>query len=116
MPDARKTDLSRIARTLCAVTQQLAELVGELVDDAEPPSFVPSAFQCAILRALDCRALRTDELGRIVGDRRRLFRHPGGLPELQDEGLVAHHRRIGYYRPDAKPDLPDIFSRENTTI
>jgi len=35
-----------------------------------------------------------------VGDRRRLFK-AGGLKELKEIGLVAHHRRLGYYRPDA---------------
>jgi len=65
--------------------------------------FVPTAFQLAILDALDGRALRTDALGAEVGDRGRLFRRPGGLPELREQGLVDNHPRLGYYRPDAPP-------------
>lgn len=68
------------------------------------PSFVPTAFQEAILTALEGRALRTDALGHEVRDRSRLFRHPGGLKELREQGLVAHHPRLGYYRPDAPPE------------
>jgi hypothetical protein len=64
--------------------------------------FVPNPFQHRILEALDGRALRTDALGDAVDDRRRLFR-PGGLKELQAEGLVNHHDRLGYYRPGAPP-------------
>ena len=70
---------------------------------AEPIKFVPNAFQRGILEALKGKALRTDELARRVGDRRRLFRPTGGLSELQDEGLVKHTRRVGYYRPDEPP-------------
>ncbi len=73
-----------------------------------PPSmpltrFVPTPFQKGILHALDGQALRTDDLAHKVGNRRKLFVHPGGLRELQAQGLVAHHNRLGYYRPDALP-------------
>lgn len=69
----------------------------------ESSPFVPNAFQKAILAALDKKGLRTDALAAKVGDRRRLFKDPGGLPELMDEGMVAHHKRIGYYRTDSPP-------------
>lgn len=66
--------------------------------------FIPSEFQAAILAALEGKALRSDPLGDVVDDRRRLFRHPGGLKELQERGLVCRHSRLGYYRPDAPPE------------
>ncbi len=70
----------------------------------ETEAFVPTAFQVAILDALDGKALRTDALAAAVGDRSRLFRHPGGLKELKDQGLVANHHRLGFYRVDAPPE------------
>jgi hypothetical protein len=71
---------------------------------AEPAGrFVPTPFQKGILQALHGQALRTDDLARKVGNRRKLFIHPGGLRELQEHGLVAHHKRLGYFRPDAPP-------------
>jgi hypothetical protein len=68
---------------------------------AEP--FVPTPFQEAILGALEGTALRTDALGAAVGDRSRLYR-PGGLTELREQGLVKHHPRLGFYRPDCPPE------------
>jgi hypothetical protein len=69
----------------------------------EDQPFAPTDFQEAILEALEGKALRTDALAAKVGDRRRLFRHPGGIKELIEQGLVKHHDRLGYYRPDAPP-------------
>jgi hypothetical protein len=69
----------------------------------DQPRFIPNAFQKAILAALDGKALRTDALGDAVNDRRRLFRDPGGLEELERNGRVAHHKRCGFYRPDSPP-------------
>jgi hypothetical protein len=66
--------------------------------------FVPTPFQNAILDALEGKALRTDALGAAAGDRGRLFRHPGGLRELREQGLVSHHERRGFFRPDAPPE------------
>lgn len=65
--------------------------------------FIPNPFQIGILRALDGKALRTDPLADEVGDRRKLFRDPGGLKELQRHRKVSHHSRVGYYRPDCPP-------------
>jgi hypothetical protein len=80
-----------------------------------PTPFVPTPFQKGILQALHGQALRTDDLGRKVGSRRKLFSHPGGLRELRENNLVAHHKRLGYYRPDAPPpalgDLPPSQAR-----
>jgi hypothetical protein len=71
--------------------------------DASSAPWLPTAFQQSILDALDGRALRADALGDEVGDRGRLYKKPGGIQELRDHGLVAHHPRRGYYRPDAPP-------------
>lgn len=78
----------------------------------QPPAagFVPTAFQQAVLEALDCKALRTEALAAAVGDRARLFRPKGGLAELREHGLVSHHERLGYYRPDSPP--PQLESQE----
>jgi hypothetical protein len=65
--------------------------------------FVPTPFQKGLLHALEGLALRTDALAAKVGSRRKLFTHPGGLRELQEQALIAHHKRLGYYRPDAPP-------------
>lgn len=70
---------------------------------AERDPFVPGPVQKAILEALEGEALRSDALGTAVGGRSRIFQHPGGLKELQQEGLVKHHNRLGFYRPDAPP-------------
>ncbi len=82
-----------------ATEGRITERFAEPVQNA----FVPNAFQKAILAALDKKGLRTDALAAKVGDRRRLFKDPGGLPELMEEGMVAHHKRIGYYRTDSPP-------------
>lgn len=78
----------------------------------EEKPFVPTAFQADILDALDGKALRADALGHKVGDRSRLYRRPGGLHELREEGLVCLHKRLGYYRPDAPP--PELEEEEST--
>jgi hypothetical protein len=85
--------------------QPLAPPLREQPSPSIPPlgRFLPTPFQKGILQALQGQALRTDALGRKVGNRRKLFTHPGGLRELQEQGLVAHHKRLGYYRPDAPP-------------
>ncbi len=75
-------------------------------EESDDLPFVPNAFQTAILEALDGKALRTDPLGAAVGDRGRLFKKPGGIQELKDNGLVDNHPRVGYYRPDSPP--PDL--------
>ncbi len=75
----------------------------------EPEAFIPNDIQDAILAALDGKAMRTDQLVSKVGcDRRAIFRKPGGVQELKDQGLVNTHARLGYYRTDAPPpNLPD---------
>jgi hypothetical protein len=68
-----------------------------------PVPFVPNVFQESVLEALEGKALRTDALGAAVGDRGRLYK-PGGLKELREAGMVKHHPRLGFYRPDAPPE------------
>jgi hypothetical protein len=68
---------------------------------AEPPHWAP--LHEAILAALAGKALRSHELTTATCcDRTRLF-HPDALPELLDRGLIAHHPKLGFYRPDAPP-------------
>jgi hypothetical protein len=65
--------------------------------------FVLTPFQEAILEALEGVALRTRALGAAVGDVSRLYK-PGGLQELRAHGLVDHHHRLGFFRPDTPPE------------
>ena len=83
----------------CAVCWHL-----NIIASADAATFIPTQLQEDVLTALDGRALRTDALAhRCHGNRRSLFRDPGGLHELRRQGLVDHHHRIGYYRADALP-------------
>lgn len=88
---------------------------GSVVTDWEPPyedeQFIPTPFQQSILDSLDGKALRTDALGAKT-NRNQLFK-TNGLKELIEQGLVKHHKRIGYYRPDAPPpELQEPSSEE----
>jgi DNA-binding IclR family transcriptional regulator len=59
-------------------------------------------LQEGILQLLDQKALTLDALVAKLGvDRSNLHRY--GIKELKQRGLVANHRRVGYYRPDAPP-------------
>jgi hypothetical protein len=86
--------------------QQTLPLPAPATVPAETPEefvpFHPTAFQQAILRALEGKALRKQALGAAVGDVGRLYR-PHGLPELRERGLVVHSDRVGFYRPDSPP-------------
>ena len=73
-----------------------------VLDMAPASVFVPSPFQEAILEALDGKALKTQALGAAAGDKSRLYK-PHGLQELRDRGMVEHHDRLGFWRPDAPP-------------
>jgi hypothetical protein len=73
-----------------------------------PPPFKPNEMQGCILEALDGKALRTDALAKAAGyERRTLYRKPGGLAQLQEQGLVVSNPDWGYYRPDRPP--PGMF-------
>jgi hypothetical protein len=80
--------------------------------------FEPNEMQDSILEALEHKALTTDALAAAAGyDRRKLFKKPGGLAQLQDHGLVKNTPGRGYYRPDAPPpelsDGPNGQSKAN---
>jgi hypothetical protein len=74
-------------------------------EEGEGDVWIPTATQQTILDALEGRGLRTDDLAHAVGSRSQLYRRPGGLPELQDRGIVKHHPKVGFYRPDAPPEV-----------
>lgn len=108
---ASDSDLGAVVRSLIRANRELADALEKVVGPADlSAAFVPTDNQQAILAALKGKALRTDAIAnKVTCNRRSLFKDPGGLPELIEEGLVSHHRRVGYYRPDAPPpDLPDL--------
>ena len=82
--------------------KETKEIVDAVMALSKSEPWVPTPFQTAILNALEGKALKTDALGNATGDRRRLFK-PGGIKELKTLAKVRHHRRLGYYRPDAPP-------------
>ncbi|HOP78675.1 MAG TPA: hypothetical protein PLD05_14385 [Thermogutta sp.] len=69
----------------------------------EKQPLVLTALQKEILKALDRRALKKEDLAdRLKIDPARLYR-PGGIKELIAQALVAHKWMVGYYRPDRPP-------------
>ena len=113
LPDPH--DLAAALRALIAANRAMADTIERLLPQPAPqlPAFIPTDFQRDILSALKNRSMRTDALAhRLQCGRSRLFADPGGLPELQEQGMVAHHRRVGYFRPDAPP--PDLGGETET--
>lgn len=57
-----------------------------------------------ILKALDGRAMRIEELAKVVtgGEPTRLYRD-GMKTILAENGMIVHDPKIGYFRPDAPP-------------
>lgn len=107
--EPQQPDHRSALRSAMRMLRDMAEMVERMVGPeppVEPEPFVPNEFQRQILEALDGKALRTDALAGAVGNRRRLFKHPGGVSELIEEGLLANHPRLGYYRTDNPP--PDV--------
>jgi len=104
-PDPGK--LAASLRAMIAANRAMADALERMLPQpaVEPlPSFIPTDFQRDILLALKNKSLRTDAIAHKLNcGRSRLFADPGGLPELQEQGMVSHHKRIGYYRPDAPP-------------
>lgn len=100
-------DLAASLRAMIAANRAMADALERMLPkpvEKPAPVFVPTDLQQRILDALAGKALRTDALWqRCDCNRRSLFNDPGGLPELQEQGLVAHHARTGYYRPDCPP-------------
>ena len=66
----------------------------------------PSELQLEIWQALEHRSMTTDGLEQAVSvSRPTLFKKPGGLPQLLEQGLIHNDRAHGgYYRPDAPPE------------
>ena len=89
-----------------AVLSELKAIEAILENQPPPPMdhFIPTALQRGILKALDGKAMRTDELGYAVGDRSRLFK-ANGIRELIDRDIIAHHPSCGYFRPDCPPQF-----------
>lgn len=97
-------DYRAMLRALISAHRELIAIIETGLGQPELTGFVPTPFQADVLSALKNRSMRTDALAhKLDCGRSRLFADPGGLPELQEQGLVAHHKRIGYYRPDAPP-------------
>jgi hypothetical protein len=97
-------DYSAVVRALIRANRELTDALERVVGPPALPSFIPTPFQQEILAALKGKGLRTDALvAKLECGRSRLYADPGGLPELQENGLVSHHKRVGYYRPDAPP-------------
>jgi len=79
-------------------------------NDTEPFVLLPQ--HRSILDALNGKALRSECLAHTANlDKRSLFNRKrktgkiklGLIPELTKHGLIRHHDRLGYYRPDAPP-------------
>lgn len=83
------------------------------VTNHEPVIRLPA--QKAILKALKGKAMKSTDLGKVVGDKRKLYQ-PGAIKELLDEGIVAHIEGLGYYRTDYPPPdlLPDPEQQEDS--
>jgi hypothetical protein len=54
-----------------------------------------------MLKAIEGRALLTDDWVKRSGVGKRTLMKL--KPELEKRGLVKHHPRLGFYRPDAPP-------------
>jgi hypothetical protein len=75
----------------------------EVVNVLPPPGpvFVPNGRQKAMLEALEGRALRSDAWAIAAKiDKKDVMVLK---KELQALGLVGHHKRLGFFRPDAPP-------------
>jgi hypothetical protein len=67
----------------------------------EEGPFIPTKLQKRILDALCQKALTLDALtAKVKSERRAVHR---AMKQLRDLQLVAHKRRLGYFRPDAPP-------------
>ena len=96
--------LIRQNREMARQHQELLKFIESSLAPLDESVFIPNPLQEAILAALRGKAMRTDALiNKTDSSRRQIFKNPGGIPELQEEGLVAHHPRVGYYRPDDPP-------------
>lgn len=103
-PEPRPRHLEALLRLVVRQHKELLAYVESTLPPIDPSTFIPTPLQEAILAALSGKGLRTDALlMKCDCSRSQLFAERGGLPELQSEGLVAHHPRVGYYRVDSPP-------------
>jgi hypothetical protein len=85
----------------------------EVLNVSPPPEpvFIPNDRQKAMLDALKDRALRSDawaECSKV--DKKSVMDQK---KELERLGLVRHHARLGFYRPDAPP--PELVGHQKPT-
>jgi hypothetical protein len=107
LADGRTLPMSFVMPPLAAPAPPQAS-----ADEYQP--FIPTAFQKAILKALEGKALRARALGAAVGESASWLYRPGGMTELRERGLVEQHERLGYYRPDAPPpELADVVEEDS---
>jgi hypothetical protein len=74
--------------------------------DKTASPFIPTPFQKAILECLQNKGMRTDAIANKLGDRRKFFREK---KELEEQGLLSHHKRVGFYSPVAPP--PELANK-----
>ncbi len=82
-----------------------------LTAPAAEDEFLPNEVQAVILQSLEGKYMRSDTLAAAINTalgiedgRKRLFKKPGGIQELADQGLVKNHPRRGYYSVASPPD------------
>lgn len=103
-PQKPSPDPFAIARIFIRQTKELVKLVESQLPPAEKISgFVPTPLQEQILMALDGAAMRGEAIAEALDVSKRAIYKKGGINELVDQGLIANHPRLGYYRPDAPP-------------
>jgi hypothetical protein len=77
---------------------------GQPDDEADDENDAPhTPMQVAILKALDGKCLKKDDLANAVKCDPSSFYRSGGLQELRDRRLVKHKKGCGFYRPDKPP-------------
>jgi hypothetical protein len=101
--------VSKLDRELAEfATRKRPEVPMKQKDKEVAPSekFVPTDFQRRILRALDKKGLKKQELAaEVCGEEGSRLYKPGGIKELMELDLVRNKRGVGYYRPDAPPPI-----------
>jgi hypothetical protein len=103
-PEPRPRNPEALLRLIVRQHRELLEYVESTLPPIDASVFIPSPLQEAILAALNGKGLRAEALAlRCDVNKSQLYNVKGAIPELQEEGLIAHHPRVGYYRLDAPP-------------
>ncbi len=93
-------------KTLADLPEEEQRAIRELVGRMKNPrskKHVLTAVQVSIMKALDGRALKKEQLAAECKiDPSRLYK-PGGIKELMDLEKVDNKRGVGYFRLDAPP-------------